>query len=83
MSMPSPADLTSWTVTGQNEYTQVTPGGGPVAGMRVFYTTAKGHSSSIFVPQAQYNPVTVRALISRAAANLDEIGSLSGGAGTP
>ena len=83
MSMPNPADLTSWQVTGQTEYTQVQSSGPPVNGMKVFYTTGKGHSASVFIPMSQYTPANVRAVISAQAANLDQIGSLKGGAGAP
>lgn len=82
MSMPNQQDLTTWQVTGQTEYTQVNPTGQPVAGMKVLFTTGKGHSGSVFVPLAQYNPTTVRGLINTQAATLDAVGSLTGGAGS-
>jgi len=82
MSMPSQADLTTWKVTGQTEYTQVATTGPPVQGVKVFYTTGQGHSGSVFLPNAQYNQQNVRAAINAAAANMDAIGQLTGGAGS-
>lgn len=82
MSMPNPQDLTTWKVTGQTEYTQVNPTGSPVQGMKVLFQTGQGHPGSIFVPLAQYTPHNVRALINTAAANIDAVGMLSGGAGS-
>ena len=82
MSMPNPSDLTTWTVTGQTEYTQVAATGPPVQGVKVFYTTGAGHSGSVFVPYSQYNTVNVRAAINAAAATMDAVGQLSGGAGS-
>ena len=82
MSMPSPSDLTTWKVTGQTEYTQVATTGPPVQGVKVFYTTGQGHSGSVFLPNAQYNQQNVRAAINAAAANMDAIGQLTGGAGS-
>lgn len=81
MSMPNPADLTSWQVTGQTEYTQVNATGPPVNGVKVFYQTGQGHTGSVFVPYSQYNTQNVRSLVSAAAAQMDAIGQLSGGAG--
>jgi hypothetical protein len=80
MSMPNPASLTSWKVTGQQEYTQVQVTGPPVPGVKVFYQTGAGHSGSVFVPLGQYNTTTVTQLLNAAAANMDAIGQLSGGA---
>lgn len=77
MSMPNPADLVTWQVTGQTEQTQIVQGGAPVRGVQVFYTTGKGHQGSVFVPYVQYNQATVRNLISAAAAQMDSIGALT------
>jgi len=82
MSMPNPADLTTWKVTGQTEYTQVATTGPPVQGVKVFYTTGQGHSGSVFVPYSQYNQANVRAAINQAAATMDAVGQLTGGAGS-
>ena len=81
MSMPSPNDLTTWKVTGQTEYTQVTGSGAPQAGIKVMFTTGQGHNGSVFIPAAQYNPANARRLIEAAAANMDAVGMLTGGAG--
>jgi hypothetical protein len=83
MSMPNPADITAWHVTGQNEQTQVEAGGNPVRGVQVYYQTAAGHTGSVFVPYAQYTTDNVRSLIGTAAAQMDAVGMLTGGpAGT-
>jgi hypothetical protein len=82
MSMPLPQDQTTWKVTGQQEYTQVQVTGPPLPGVKVFYQTGAGHSGSVFVPLGQYNVTTVRNLLNAAAAQMDAIGQLSGGAGS-
>lgn len=77
MSMPNPQDTVTWQVTGQNEQTQIDPGGNPVKGVTVFYTTGQGHTGSVFVPYAQYNQANVRNLIQAAATQMDSIGALT------
>lgn len=77
MSMPNPNDVVTWTVTGQNEQTQIDPGGNPVKGVTVFYTTGAGHTGSVFVPYAQYTQANVRNLVNQAAAAMDSIGALT------
>lgn len=75
--MPNPQDLVTWTVTGQNEQTQIQPGGQPVKGVTVFFTTGAGHTGSVFVPYSTYNQATVRNLINAAATQMDAIGALT------
>lgn len=77
MSMPNPADLVTWSVTGQTEQTQIAPGGTPVKGVQVFYTTGAGHQGSVFVPYTQYTQANVRNLLNTAAAQMDSIGALT------
>ena len=79
MSSPNPADLVTWTVTGQNEQTNIQPGGQPVKGMQVFFTTGGGHAGSVFVPYSQYTTANVRNLINPVAAQIDAVGALSSG----
>jgi len=77
VSTPNPADLVTWTVTGQNEQTQIAAGGQPVKGVSVYFTTGQGHTGSVFVPYTTYNQATVRNLINAAAAQMDAIGALT------
>jgi len=79
MSMPGSPAPTTWQVTGQTEYTQVSATGPPVNGVKVFYQTGQGHTGSVFVPYSQYNAQNVTNLVSQAAAQMDTIGSLSSG----
>lgn len=78
MSMPNPADLTSWTVTNQVEQTQVI-GNQPTRGVQVYYTTGKGNSGSVFVPYNTYTTDNVRAAVQAAASQMDAVGMLSQG----
>lgn len=75
-TMPAPPAST-WDVTSQPEWTELTPGSGPVAGWRVMFTTGMGHTGTVFVPNAQYTPDNVRRMIAEKAATMDQIGSLS------
>lgn len=77
MGTPSSAPASTWRVTGQNEQTTIQPGGQPVKGVQVYFTTGQGHSGSVFIPYNQYNPEYVREQIADAAAKLDAIGSLT------
>jgi hypothetical protein len=81
MTMQAPSGAGTWQVTGQTETTQITPGGQPVRGVNVFYTTGLGHQGSVFVPYSTYNADTVRRAVGQAAAQMDEVGQLSGGPG--
>lgn len=78
MSMPNPADLTTYVVTGQTERDQVQAAGPPVRGVMIFYQTAKGNQGSVWVPYSTYNqgPDVVAPLIHTAAARMDQIGAL-------
>lgn len=81
MTMPTPPDVPSWTVTAQTQATQVAADGTPVEGVRVSYRTGKGVVSSVFIPQAAYSNIdNVRAIIGEAAAHSDAVQSLSSGA---
>lgn len=82
MSMPNSGDLTTWKVTGQVESTQVQVTGPPVPGVKVFFQTGAGHAGSVFIPQGRYNTTSVRAAVNAAAAQMDAVGMLTGGAGS-
>lgn len=79
MSMPAASDKTTWSVTGQTEYTQVGATGPPVKGVLVAFTTGRGHSGSVFVPYSQYTAAHVRGVVANAAANMDAVGMLTSG----
>lgn len=71
--------LAAWKVTSQMETNQLGPGGTFQAGMQVTFITGGGHSGSVFVPAAQYNPDVVAGLVQAQANLLDAVGSLSSG----
>lgn len=82
MSMPNPSDVPSWTVTGQTERDQIVPGGAPVKGQQIYFTTGLGQQGSVFVPYTQYgNTDYVRSQIAAMAAQLDAVKSLNSGPG--
>jgi hypothetical protein len=68
----------TWTVTGQLQTTQPDPAGRFVTGVLVSFTTGKGFSGSVFVPEAQYSVANVQAAIAAKAQQLDAVGSLTG-----
>jgi hypothetical protein len=78
MSMPAPADQTTYAVTGQTEKDEVQPSGPPVKGVTIFYLTGKGNRGSVWVPYSTYNqgPDAVAPRLLDAAARMDQIGSL-------
>jgi len=68
-----------WQVTSQIEQSDIGPAGQFVNGKRVYFTTANGHSGSVFVPLGQYSVDNVRNLINTAADILDAVGNLTSG----
>lgn len=82
MSMPNPADMVTWTVTGQTERDQIVPGGPPAKGQQIYFTTGNGQQGSVFIPYTQYaNTDYVRGEIAKMAAQLDAVKALTGGPG--
>jgi hypothetical protein len=73
---PAPVHA-SWTVTGQMETTEFNQQGQVQKGVKVEFTTGQGHTGTVFVPQAQYNPDMVRQLVQARADLMDQVGSLS------
>ena len=67
----------SWQVTAQSPRTEVNGAGNLVNGYTVLFTTGDGHTGSVFVPVAQYNPDTVKGMIQPLADQLDAVGSLT------
>lgn len=72
------APVTGWSVVGQIPTVGLDGANRPVEGMRIDFRTGKGVQSSIFVPQADYNPVNVKARIAAAAAMIDQVHALTG-----
>lgn len=79
MTQPMPPPVTSWQVTGQAERTDIANDGTPVRGVVVYFLTGAGHQGSVFVPATQYTPDNVRAMIAKAAAQMDAVGALTSG----
>ena len=79
MSTPATPAPSTWKVTGQNQVTEIAPGGSPTQGVRVYYATGTGQSGSVFVPLSKYTPDGVAAAVTEAAATMDVIGSLTSG----
>lgn len=72
------APVTGWKVTGQVETMDRGPDGRAVAGMKVSFQTGKGVFASVFIPSDRYTPDNVRAAIASAAAQIDQVHTLSG-----
>lgn len=69
---------TGWTVTGQQESTELYQGSA-TRGMRVSFQTGRGLAGSVFVPLAMYsNPENVRAAIAQYVAQMHQVQDLTG-----
>ena len=78
MTTPTPTPTpTPASVTGQIEQTQVGANGTLVQGMTITFTTGTGTTGSVFVPLAQYNAATVKAMIAAQAAKIDAVAALT------
>lgn len=74
-----PTPPPTWQVTSQGPpTTQIQGGGNVLTGITVYFTTAAGVPSSIFVPDGAYNPASVKQMIAGKAAQLDEVAGLTG-----
>lgn len=69
---------TGWTVTGQQETTEIWTDQKPHRGVRVQFTATAGGSGSVFLPDELYQPANVRAAIAQRVAAMNEVGGLSG-----
>lgn len=56
---------------------QVTPAGQVVTGVAVYFSTGKGNSDSVFIPDEHYNVDAVRKAVRARAELVDTIGDLS------
>jgi len=77
-SRPPSAPMTGWEITAQVERDELDARGQPARGMRVYFTTGKGISASVFFPQREYNPDNVRATVAAQAATIDQVHALKG-----
>lgn len=68
----------AWKVTGQQETNRTSTTGQFVSGMLVSFQTDSGHAGSVFVPDSQYKPDIVKAMIAARVAQLDSVQSLEG-----
>lgn len=78
MTTPTPPGPGGWTVTSQTEVTKPDPSGNFTTGVQVYFTTALGQQSSVFVPDNIYpNVDQVRQMIAAKAAIVDQVRQLS------
>lgn len=75
----APPATTTWKFDNQVETIQPSPTGGVTSGFKVTFITGDGHSGSVFVPDAQYDPATVKALIDAKVAIMAQVARLSSG----
>jgi class 3 adenylate cyclase len=66
-----------WTVTSSQPNTIVDTAGRVTKGYQVTFLTGMGHTGTVFVPDAQYQPEMVRAAIKAQAAIVDAVNTLS------
>ena len=67
-----------WEVTGQQETTGMNDAGQFVPGVRVSFRLKDGAAGSVFVPEAQYSPDRVAALVAVRAAKMLAVSGLRG-----
>lgn len=67
----------TWKVVSQQPRTDVGANGQLEQGYTVTYLTGNGHTGTVFVPMARYNPDTVKAMIQEQANLLDAVGALT------
>jgi hypothetical protein len=72
--MATASDLGGATGIVQTETIDFGPGNKAVRGMRIAFTTAKGHQASVFVPLANYSADAARAAVKKMALEVDAVG---------
>ena len=72
-----PAQVT-WSVTSQQEVTRADPTGRFVPGVLVGFRTTAGVDGTVFVPDSQFTPETVRAMVQARVQRLSAVGALQG-----
>jgi len=66
-----------WTVVGQTAKTMPNSQGVLVPGIQIAFTTGSGQPGTVWVPEADYNVDTVRALILQRVKTIDAIQGLT------
>lgn len=70
--------LPSWRVVGQVETTGQSEDGHYTKGVDVAFETGSGLRGTVFVPNAQYRPDQVKALVAARAAAMEDTHKLTG-----
>jgi len=78
MSTPQGRPGTGWTVTGQREEFKVGDNGQAEEGKTVSFRTQYGAIGSIWLPRLSYTADNVRAAITSAATEMDNVHTLTG-----
>lgn len=68
----------SWSVTRQAaDQVNITNGGDPISGVRIFFTTGEGNTGSVFIPDTVYHhTAAVKEAIQAQANQMDAISAL-------
>lgn len=74
----TPQGPAKWKITGQSQRTAATTDGRYVPGVTVHFQLEAGTSSSVFVPDSQYNADNVRTLVQAKAAEMAKVAALRG-----
>lgn len=76
--MATAPDVPAWTITQQQETTDLGPAGTYVTGIKVTFRTATGQVGSVFVASSDYTVPNVSAAVSARAAIVDAVQGLQG-----
>jgi hypothetical protein len=76
--MPPGSSSNGWRVISQQETMGLDPMGRAVEGIKVYFSTDRALTGSVFVPKDQYNPVNVKAAILEAVGMLHSVHDLKG-----
>lgn len=68
----------AWTITNQQDVSDLGPDGMYVPGVRITFRTRAGVTSSVFVPKSNYTVETVRSIVDAQAATADAIAGMVG-----
>ena len=72
-SRPPSSSPNGGAITGQQQVTELGPNRTTVAGVRIYFKTAKGQEGSVFLPESQYSTANAIAAARAAANALDEV----------
>lgn len=73
-----PTDEPAWTITQQQETSDLGPANTYVSGVRITFRTALGVVGSVFVAATDYTPAKVRQLVGDKAAAVDAVQGMTG-----